>query len=137
MKEILDTTHLTFNKSSFIIRLVKHSSGSVYIEIKQEIIDENYNSQVIKINPFNLTDIIKVLQNYHANLPLKYREKITHIIDSDEQKIQDRYLKGISIKDLAMQFDQSEKLIEQILINSGIQIVSNKLPKKRWWKRRK
>lgn len=137
MKEILDNEELKFSKSSFLIDLVRHESGTFYIKIVQTINDDNKNSQVIKIKSSVLTEIIKVLQNYHAKLYVKYKGEIKHLTDSDKQKIQDRYLKGIAIKDLAMQFDQSEELIEHILVNNGIQIVSNKLPKRKWWGRRK
>ncbi len=37
MKEILETTQLEFDKSAFLIDLVKHQSGNLYIEITQTI----------------------------------------------------------------------------------------------------
>ena len=41
------------------------------------------------------------------------------------------YLKGgVEIKHLAMQFDCSETIIEQILHNKGIEIVNNEIPKR-------
>ena len=47
-----------------------------------------------------------------------------------------RYLKGIEIEDLALQFDCSKNIIEQILTNADIEIVSNKLPKGKVFRKR-
>jgi len=46
-----------------------------------------------------------------------------------KKRIQDNYLKGVDIKDLALQFGQSPELIEMVLRNQGIEIVSNKQPR--------
>jgi len=80
MKEILETTHLEFDKSSFLIDLAKHDTGILYIEITQ-MVNEKNTSHVIKINPIILTDVLRVLQNY--------QEKISHL-----DKIQSKYLTG-------------------------------------------
>ncbi len=138
MKEIIETTQLEFDKSAFLIDLVKHESGSLYIEIVQTINNNSKDGQTIKINPSVLSDIIKILQNYEAKIPGKIDHRTKHITEEDKQKIQDRYLIGVSLKDLALQFDQSEELIEMVLRNRGIQIISNEIPKViRWrgWKR--
>lgn len=61
------------------------------------------------------------------------KAKISKEILDKSALISSRYLKGISIKDLAMQFDCNESLIEMILENKDIEIVSNKLSSKRDW----
>ena len=137
MKKILETTQLEFDKSAFLIDLVKHDSGSLYIEIIQTIYADQKDGQLIKINPSILTDIIKVLQNYQAKIPRQIIPISKHMTEEDKQKIQDRYLKGVPIKDLVIQFDQSEELIEMVLRNKGIQIVSNQFPKSKRWRKRK
>ena len=129
LKTILETTQLEFDKSDFLIDLVKHEKGLLYIEITQSIIDSKNQNNTIKINPIVLSDIIKVLQNYQAKIPNTSELKYKHITDSEQQKIQERYLKGVSLKDLSMQFDQTPELIEMILRNKGIEIVDNELPK--------
>ena len=125
MKTIIETTQLEFDKSDFLIDLVKHDNGKLYIEIVQTILDSNKMSESIKINPSVLSDIIKVLQSYQAKLPQKSELDLKHITEIDQQKIQSNYLKGVTIKDLAMQFDQETELIEMILRNKGIEIVEN------------
>jgi len=143
MKTIIETTQLEFDKSSFLIDLVKHENGLLYIEIVQTIRGTDTINQSIKINPTVLSDIVKVLQNYQAKIPYKPDANNKHITDIEQKKIQERYLKGVTLKDLALQFDQSEELIEMILRNKGIEIVENELPKplfvrnkKRWGKRK-
>ena len=134
MKTILETTQLEFYKSNFLIDLVEHGNGQLYIEIVQTIINTNNKVETIKINPSVLSDIIKVLQNYQAKLPRESKPEIKHITDIDQEKIQQYYLKGVSIKDLAMQSGQKPELIEMILRNKGIEIIENKLPKSKFWR---
>lgn len=135
MKTILETTQLEFDKSDFLIDLVKHDNGQLYVEILQTILNSNKKTESIKINPSVLSDIIKVLQNYHAKLPSESKPELKNITEIDQEKIQQGYLKGVLIKDLAMRFDQSSELIEMVLRNKGIEIVENTLPKSKfWWK---
>lgn len=64
MKTIIETTQLEFNKSNFIVDLVEHDNGLLYIEIVQSITSSKEGNSSIKINPDILTDMIKGLQNY-------------------------------------------------------------------------
>ncbi|CAZ97533.1 MULTISPECIES: hypothetical protein [Zobellia] len=134
MKTILETTQLEFDKSNFLIDLVEHSNGRLYIEIVQTILNTNKKSKTLKINPSVLSDIIKVLQNYQAKLQKESNPELKYITESDQEKIQQNYLKGVSIKDLAMLFDQKPELIEMILRNKGIEIVENTMPKPKFWR---
>ena len=61
-----------------------------------------------------LTQKELILEAYGLELEKTIQETI-HITEEDKQKIQDRYLKGVSIKDLVLQFDQSEELIKMVL----------------------
>lgn len=136
MKTIKETTQLEFDKSVFLIDLVEHSTGQLYVEITQTIRDSFLKEKTLKINPSVLSDILKVLQNYQAKLSQISKSATFHLTDSDQIKIQDWYLKGVSIKDLAMQFDQSRELIEMILKNKGIEIVNQTPPKPEFWDRK-
>lgn len=137
MKTILETTQLEFDKSDFLIDLVEHENGQLYIEIVQTILNTNKKAESIKINPSVLSDIIKVLQNYQAKLPKEWKLELKHITENDQEKIQSSYLKGVSIKDLVMRFEQTSELIEMVLRNKGIEIVENTLPKPKFWRNKK
>jgi len=125
MKKIIETQQLEYDKSGFLIDIVEYNNGTRYVEMVQTIFDSNNEKKSIKINPSVLSDIIKVLQNYHAKITKNFNWQNKHITDSEQIKIQKRYLKGVSIEDIAMQFDQSTELIEMILRNKGIEIVDN------------
>lgn len=138
MNELLDTILLSNGRSSYLIDLIKHDSGIKYIRI--EYIKQKQRCS-ININPIILTDLIEVLNNYKK----KIDNNLT-IIDSNKKiipkELQDkaalisnRYLKGVQVKDLAMQFDCDANLIEMILENKDIEIVPNKLSTT--WKRKK
>lgn len=137
MKEILETRQLEFFKSGFLIDLVKHDNGKLYIEIVQVIGEENEGKQTIKINPSILSDFLRVLEDYKAKIPNIDKDESNYLTEIQQQSIQDRYLKGVPIKGLALQFDQEEELIEMVLRNRGIQIVPYEIPKKTSWKKRK
>ena len=140
MKEILETIQLSNNKSSYLIELIGHDSGVKYVKIEHILGQER---STININPKNLTDIIVVLNNYKTkidrNLTLVKNndEKIPNEIKEKADLIQNRYLKGVSIKDLAMQFDCEENLILMILENREIEIVSNKMSKNLYWMKKR
>lgn len=134
MDETLDTVLLEYDKSTFIIDLIKHSNGQLYIAVEQilhRLNQENY-SQKIKINPSILDDIIETLINLQKKLPKDKAASSSKRYFSAERKeeVKKRYFKGVSIKDLALQFGCSMSIIEQILTNSGIEIVDNEVPNK-------
>ena len=66
---------------------------------------------------------MKIFKNYFS------QEKKKEIIA--------RYFKGVEIEDLALQFDCSINIIEQIITNAGLEIVSNKLPKRTKWRKQR
>jgi hypothetical protein len=128
MKQLLETTLLEYEKSTFLVDLIKHDSGQLYVQIKQTIHHEGdrFESHDIKLNPTVLDDHIETLSLYRQHLP----KTTTGQYFSDEIKaeLKRRYLIGLSIDELALQFDCSNSIIEQILRSSGIELVSNELP---------
>ena len=138
MREIIETKQLEFDKSSFLIDLIKHDNGLLYIEILQRIQGDKSGGQTIKINPTILIDIINVLLDFHERIPDKQLEGILHFTETTKKSLQDRYLKGVSIQDLALQYDTSENIIEMLLRNRGIVVMKDVKPEKkiRWRKKR-
>ena len=141
MKTILETVQLEFNDSDYLIDLVTDGDSNVYIEIVQTILNSDKIAESIKINSSILSDIINVLQNYHAKLPEIVKSDRKHITETEQDRIKEIYLKGIPIRDIAMQLGQTPELIEMILRNKGFEIVENIIPKpkfhKKTYKRRK
>jgi len=140
MDEKLQTTLLEYDKSTFLLDLIKHSNGILYVAIQQTIHLDKDKSEIhkIKINPTILPDIIEVLSQYKEKLPIDKLSASNYFSIERIQEIIKRYLKGgVKIKDLALQFDCSEEIIEQILRNKGIEIVSNEIPKRDKFRRRK
>ena len=143
MEEILETILLESEKSTFLVDLIKYNDQQLYVQIIQTIHSEYKESTQhrIKINPKLLTDIISVLQTYKKSIenvkfaPSLVKNSIPRISDNlflseiDEQEIQNRYLKGINLQDLAIQFNTKVLFIKQILRSRGIEICDFKLPK--------
>lgn len=51
-----------------------------------------------------------------------------HLTKDNERELEKRYLKGVQITDLAVQFNCSKHIVKRILSNRGLVIVSNRLP---------
>ncbi|MFZ4741721.1 MAG: hypothetical protein ACOYLE_11215 [Bacteroidales bacterium] len=142
MEDILKTILLEYEKSTFLIDLVKHNNDNVYISVQQIIHQKDgiSESQKIKINPSFLNNIIEVLTNFQKEIPnIKSISAKNYISNEMMEDIKIRYLKGVDINDLAIQFECYPSVIEQILRNSNIEIVCNKMPKtkKRYFKFKK
>ena len=141
MDEKLQTTLLEYDKSTFLLDLVKHSNGILYVSVLQTIHLDKDKSEIhkIKINPTILPDIIEVLNQYKEKLPIDKIPTNNYFSTERIQEIIRRYLKGgVKLRHLAMQFGCSETIIEQILRNKGIEIMSNELPKRvKFWRRKR
>ncbi|MCF8302732.1 MAG: hypothetical protein K9I94_05595 [Bacteroidales bacterium] len=105
MNEIINTTQVECDKSTFLVDLVKHESGRLYIEIMQIIDMDKGDKQIIKINPTILNDIIRTLKEYKERIDKAKKGSTTELADEELQKIQTWYLKGVSIKDIAAYYE--------------------------------
>ncbi|MBM3436133.1 MAG: hypothetical protein FJY07_07985 [Bacteroidetes bacterium] len=140
MEEIIKTTLLEFDKSTFLIDLVIHDSGRPFIKILQTIQTGKNSSEQheIKINPSVASEIIEVITNYVRQIGNQGTTTGQFLSDEKKNSIQDRYLKGVPLNDLALQFNLSANIIQQVLENRNIEIVPVKPPvKKRFYKRKK
>lgn len=139
MENTLESTLLEYKKSTFLIELRKHHSGNNYVLLEQ-IIEGKQDTQVIKFNTSALLDIIYVLDSYYKTLSASEIGQNSFFSYDKQKSITERYLKGINIKDLAMQFDCDPEIITQILRNKNIPIVSNTIPesfKRPYYKRKR
>ncbi len=132
-KKIIKTKQLEQEKSFFSIDLMKHESGFLYVEIDQEF-KLTQKRASIKINPLILSDIIQTLQEFYEELPKNLDIHKKHITNEDQEIIVNRYLKGVSLVDIALQFDQNIDFIKMILRNKNIEITNNKYEYPRWKK---
>lgn len=139
MNEILDTILLSNGKSSYLIDLLKLDSGTKYVRIEYI---QNKVKRIIHIHPKILPDLVEVLSNYKRkienDLPIAEIPKRIILKEPTDKSamICSRYLKGVQIKDLAMQFDCEESLIVKILENKDIEIVPNQFSSDYTWRKK-
>ena len=149
MNEILLTKFLEYEKSTFLIDLVKIENQKYFIQLAQTIRqpDKVPTTNILKINQIVLKEIINTLNTFQESI----EEMLNHSTENDgasyflseknKTEIQNRYLRGVSIAELAVQFDCNENLLEQILRNKDIAIVNQKIPywlsRRKFWKRNK
>ena len=129
MKSILESTQLETSEKNYIVDLIQQNN-SITVEIIQNNVTTSDDEQSrIKIASSLLSELIKTLENYHAKLPTNTLLTNEHLSELDKQSIERNYLRGVPLKNLALQFNQSIALIEMVLRNRGIEIVDNALPK--------
>lgn len=126
MQEILKSTLLDLEKSFFYINFMKHSSGEKYISIEQTLAS-NYKKQKVTIRLSDLPQLFTVLENYKSeNFTPDPFDAPKYFSKEKLQSIVSIYFKGISIKDIALQFDCSAEIIEKVLTYKEIEITDDK-----------
>lgn len=142
MDELVRSKKLQFEKSNYFIQIYKQESGIEYIKIIQNIGNDLKSS--ILINPNNLDGLIETLIDFREEIALNQKIVDKNIIkEEDKQNIINTFLKGITIKDLSLQFRYKEEAIKELLIKNeiviieGIEMKSNAFDKTRFWKKRK
>jgi hypothetical protein len=142
MDELVRSHKLQFEKSNYFIQIYKQENGYEYIKIIQNIGNDVKTS--ILINPNNLDEIIDVLVRFRGEIALNQKIDDKYFIKEDDKKaIINTFLKGITIKDLSLQFRYKEDAIRELLVKNdieiieGIEIKSSFYQKKNSWNKRK
>lgn len=129
MDKVINTFFIDGGKSTYTITCHQTNSNKRYVSILQVIHNANGNEesrQVIKIaDQFIMKFIDTLIQTRSRNEKVLMITK--NIKYNNTDKIISRYLKGVNINDLALQFDCKESLIKDILITNNIEVVENQL----------
>lgn len=140
MENIIESTLLEYKKSTFLIDLLQRNSGLKYVTIKQ-IIEGQDESNVLKIDSTALKDLIYILESYLKRIAAStVVSENSYFSEIKQQSMIERYMKGVNIADLAMQFDCSKEIIELIIKSRDLPFVDNTMPKairKKYYRRRK
>jgi hypothetical protein len=137
MDELIRSKKLQFEKSNLFIQIRKQETGIEYIKIIQNIGNDLKRS--ILINPNNLDEIIETLIDFREEIAINQKiEDKNSIKEEDKQKIINTFLKGITIKDLSLQFRYKEEAIKELLIKNEIVIIEGikiNQDKRKFWKK--
>jgi len=141
MDELVRSNKLQFEKSNYFIQIYKQDNGYEYIKIIQNIGNDVKSS--ILINPNNLDEIVDTLVRFRVEIALNQKIDDKYFIKEEDKKpIINTFLKGITIKDLSLQFQYKEDVIRDLLVKNeieiieGIEIKSNFYDKRKFWKRK-
>ncbi len=137
MDELVRSNKLKFEKSNYFIQIYKQENGYEYIKIIQNIGNDVKTS--ILINPNNLDEIIDTLSRFRDEIALNQKIDDKYFIKEDDKKvIINTFLKGITIKDLSLQFRYKEDAIRELLVKNDIEIIEGiKIIPNKWKFRRK
>jgi len=130
-------------------------TGVQYEEVTQSIKKgkEEVSKTNIKKKPALLSKLIETLEEFDDEIPKQHKQSKnktikevdnvrntdSYVSQKDSSEIVRRYLKGISAEDLSLQFNQKTEVIEQLLRNGNVYVVSKEESKfkARFWGRRK
>jgi len=129
MHENPENWEASFRQFRYQINLLKHENGRQYIEISQIKGEMATELKIIQFHPTLLAEIIDRLKDLQDKYLMTERKGKNLISEADAERITTHYLKGVSIRDLAVQTGKQVKDISMMLQNRGIAIVSNEVPK--------
>jgi len=129
MHENPENWEATFRHFRYQINLLKHENGRYYIEFRQSKGEMATELKILQFHPSLLAEIIERLNDLQNHYLMTDRKDKNLISEADAERITTHYLKGVSIRDLALQFEKEAKDIRMMLQNRGIAIVSNEVPK--------
>ena len=137
MDELVRSNKLQFEISNYFIQIYKQENGYEYIKIIQNIGNDIKNS--ILINPNNLNEIIHTLVRFRDEIALNQKIDDKYFVKEEDKKgIINTFLKGITIKDLSLQFRYKEDAIRELLVKNDIEIIEGiKIIPNKWKYRRK
>ena len=137
MDELVRSNKLQFEKSNYFIKIYKQENGYEYIKIIQNIGNDVKSS--ILINPNNLDEIIDTLVRFRDEIALNQKIDDKYFVKEEDKKgIINTFLKGITIKDLSLQFRYKEDAIRELLVKNDIEIIEGiKFIPNKWKYRRK
>jgi hypothetical protein len=137
MDKLVRSNKLQFEKSNYFIQIYKQENDYEYIKIIQNIGNDIKSS--ILINPNNLDEIIDTLIRFREEITLNQTIDDKYFIKEEDKKvIINTFLKGITIKDLSLQFRYKEAAIRELLVKNDIEIIEGiKIIPSKWKFRRK
>lgn len=114
--------------SEYQVQVEVNRKGLHKVSIQRFTADKetDHPSEYLNIHPDILLDLIRALEECGDIIGINPRPAEGKISTDKIQEIQKRYLRGVSVKDLSVQFDRKETFIENVLLESGIKLVSPK-----------
>ena len=115
--------------SEYQVKLEEVKSGRKKVSLQRFISSKNGESpsEFLNVHPDILLDLIEALEDCRNLLRIEPRKPEIKVSEARQEEIQRRYLRGVSLKDLCIQFNMHQSTVEKVLVDRGIEIVSPKL----------
>lgn len=123
MDKLLKSSREEFEKSSYLMELIKHPSGECYVKLEHFIKASNSRNSVF-ISADNLSKVIEMFHYFNDEIKFSERKEWMKIRNLDDERlIVSFFLKGVTIKDLSLTYRYDESVIVDVLVKNEITIV--------------
>lgn len=127
-------------KIEYTISIKNSMKKECFIEIREKNLDSNQIKK-LNIDPLFEDNFIDTLTYFFQEIKNIRHFKSNKLTKEREKEICRRYLKGVEIVDLKLQFRLDEKIIKEVLHKHNIEIVNQSLSESGWklnnWKSKK
>lgn len=112
--------------SEYLLQAEMTEKGLHLITFQRFLADKNVEnpSEKINIHPRILVNLIEALEECRDTLGIEPLDKEEKLTVEKKNEIKNRYLRGISIRDLCIQFDKKPFVIERILLEQNIELIT-------------
>jgi hypothetical protein len=133
MDKIEKSKTYQIGENTFVIRMKRAISSDLYVclELKNDSLAHPIE---LNLSSKQLEEILTKLHDYQDDIK-RIQLNENEIKPEDVQPIITTFLKGITIKDLSLQFRYKEKDIKALLIKHNIEIIEGLKPQYKYYRR--
>lgn len=127
MSKIILSETIIENSFEYIISIKEAVNQNHFIELTVKELDNNKINKII-LHPLVEDRIFDALSYYLKEVKYIRNIKYHKLTERKKKEICSRYLKGVDIPDLILQFQLDENIIIETLIKKNIEIVNQSTP---------
>jgi len=137
MTETIKKKAFKKERSQYQFELFKSEQGHYYIEFSQTVDGNFLETKTLSFREAVIEKLTSILNEFQSDIEEHRGEQtIVKPTSPKAKKIIEYYFKNVSISEIALSLNLKESVVEKVLIEHKVPIVSTKPPFKKLYKRR-